>query len=171
MVKAAVFFVLCALLVWALGGQLFPAPEVADGEPVQFNGHAWFWRMSVGGREPGTMHWSLMKTIEGEAVPFDDQRWSDVAGPVVVDDALYFAGRSEHPAESKWWLHRLVMTSNESNMTTCMYPDRLAVEQQLQRLRQGLPLQDVETVRSQRPAVLDPAGVSADEQPIAGGQD
>jgi hypothetical protein len=172
LIKAAVFFVLCALLVWTLGGQLFPAPETVDGAAVPFGGGSWFWRLSVGGDEPGALHWTLMEGDAGDkATPFDDKRWLEVAGPVVADGALYYAGLSDQNSAQGWVMHRLVITDDSFETMTWVYPYRLAVEQQLQRVRQGLPLQDVADIAAQRPTVLDPPDGSADVQNIPGGRD
>ncbi len=165
LIKAAVFFVLCALLVWTLGGQLFPRPEVVNGPSVEFAGSRWFWQLSAGGEEPGAMHWSLMEMVDDKPIPVNDKRWADIAGPVVADDAMYYAGRPDHHAQVDWIMNRMVVGDSSMTTTSWTYPDRLAVEQQLERLRHGLPLQDVATVRAQRPAILEPQPVSADEDP------
>jgi len=167
LVKAAVFFVMCALLVWALGGQLFPAPEIVDGAAVQFDGRRWFWRLSAGGDEPQTMHWKLM--VEGEArpEPYRGRRWREQAGLERHDDGLYYAGLPADALDDRYpWL--IARIDADGEMETWSFPDRLAVEQQMERLRHGLSLQDVETVVDQRPAVLDPQPGSADEQGTVG---
>ncbi|MEC7353398.1 MAG: hypothetical protein VYD99_09760, partial [Planctomycetota bacterium] len=66
LVKVAVFFVMAALLAWALGGTLFPRPEVVDYSPVTFQGSQWWLRMLAGGDEPGAVRWMLMERNGGK---------------------------------------------------------------------------------------------------------
>lgn len=167
LVKAAVFFVLCALLVWALGGQLFPAPEIVDGPAVQFDGRQWFWRLSAGGEEPHDMHWSLMVEDDGAAEPHQGRRWIEPAGLTTTDGSLFYAGLPEDSESDRYpWV--IARVDADGSTQSWELPDRLAVEQQLQRVEHGLPLQDVQTIMDQRPAVLDPVPGSADEESAAG---
>lgn len=161
LIKATIFFVMCALLVWALGGQLFPAPEIVDREPVSFNGETWFWRLYAGGDEPNTMHWSLMEERGKKPQPHDDARWAEAAALMVVDDALYYAGQHARTGDSDTpWVIGRVDTSGEER--TWMLPDRLTLEVQLERLRKGLPLQDVDNNPWRAPGALDRPEGTAD---------
>jgi hypothetical protein len=162
-IKGAVFFALAALLVWILGGKLFPRPEIADAAGVQFAGREWFWRLAVGGDRPGSAVWSLMTVEKDGPAPVDQRIWSDVAGPIVAGDELLYAGRVAGERQASWLL---VRRDDRGQITDVPMPDRLAVEQQFERLRHGLPLQDEPTILRQREAVLDPAWES---RPNGGG--
>jgi hypothetical protein len=161
LIKSTIFVVLAALLAWALGGTLFPRPETAKFEGVSFAGQRWFWKLSVGGRNDGEVRWELIKQSEsGEPAVHDGRRWSEVAGPIVADGALYFAARASlNPAE----LWRIERVDGNGKIAEFPMPDRLAVEQQLSRLENGLGLQDQQTIRRQRRLVLDPEPEIADE--------
>lgn len=163
LIKAAVFVVMAALLAWILGGELLPSPERVDMAPVQFAGKAYFWQLSVGGRQRGRMSWRLMVAEdEKDSEPLDQMTWSEVAGPLVSSGSLYFGGLASPDGSPAWMLVRLT-ASGES--TSFPVPDRLAVERQLARVRAGLPVQDLETIQLQRALVLDPPDVeSADPQ-------
>jgi hypothetical protein len=164
LVKITVFVIMAALLAWALGGTLFPRPSVAKFEPVSFAGERWYWKLSVGGKNAGEVRWDLMTQGEDDkTAPFDANRhWAEVAGPIVSGDTLYFAGRETlHPAQP--W--RIEAVDSSRKATAHPMPDRLAVEQQLARLAAGLTLQDQQTIRRMRQAVLDPAPELADNSP------
>ena len=103
LIKLAVFFVMAALLAWALGGTLFPRAEVAEFSAVSFGGRDWFWRLAVGGRETERVRWTMMvRTADGKAEVFGTRHWIDVAGPVATDEAIYFAGRASLNANEPW---------------------------------------------------------------------
>lgn len=164
LIKGAVFFVMAALLAWALGGTLWPRAETADFDSVSMGNHEWFWRLSVGGREPGAVRYTLMQRTVGaeEAKPADDRAWVEVAGPVTTADAICFAGRPSFNPEEKWRLERIqvpgtVGTGPMVAEKAVVLPDRLSVERQLARVKAGLPIQDAAAVRLDREAVLDPA--------------
>jgi hypothetical protein len=156
LIKLAVFFVMAALLAWALGGTLWPRPEIIRFDPVRAGGHEWFWQLSAGRREPDGVRWTMMVRTPGEpAAPVDERAWIEVAGPVVVADAVYYAGR---PAGGPpWSLERVDGTGTARSFPM---PDRLAVEQQLARLESGLDVQDRDAIERQRATVLDPARAS-----------
>lgn len=156
--RLAVFFVMAALLAWALGGTLFPKPHVRDFDGVEFQGERWFWRLSITGpREGAVVSWEMMRAGQGDAeVVQPSHRWLDVADPIVAEGRLYYAGLDQRDR----WL--LVYNDGTGGGGTIPLPDRLAVEQQLARLRAGLSLQDSETILAQRQAVLNPAGDSVD---------
>jgi hypothetical protein len=174
LIRLAVFFVMAALLAWALGGTLWPRAETVELDAVSFDGAQWFWRLSVGGRDRGLVRWTLMRRRgAGEAAAVDDQVWFEVAGPVATPEAIYFAGRASRNPEEPWRIEgvgagavgwrepgdaaaaRPALLASPPG-TPLALPDRLAVERQLARLRAGLPLQDAAEVRRQRPHVLEP---------------
>jgi hypothetical protein len=151
LIKLAVFFVMAALLAWALGGTLWPRAETVDRVPVDFGGCQWFWRLTAGGREH-QQTWSMMvRCAEGHPEPVAGPLWEDVAGPVIAEEAIWFAGR--RPADERW---RLMKAVHLGDVETFELPDRLAVERQLARLAAGLPLQSAESIARQRAVVLDP---------------
>lgn len=155
LIKSAVFVVMAALLAWALGGTLWPRPQVAELQGVPFAAAQWHWQLAVGGArgEASWMRWTMMRSIEGEGpIPFDQQQWIETAGPIATTDALYYAGRlADH--EMPWLLVQVDITGEVHSYPM---PDRLAVEQQLARLGAGLPLQPLEIIEQQRGRVLDP---------------
>ncbi len=165
LIKLALFVVFAALLAWALGGTLFPRPELVDYDSVLFQDHQCFWRVAVGGGDPGKgkMAWRLMVDDAGdaEARAVGDKVWVDGAGPILSGDSLYFGGLSSHNPNEHW---RIVQVDASFAVTAeTVMPDRLAVERQLARLDAGLPVQDTATILAERGRVLDPEGDSADE--------
>lgn len=133
LIKIAIFFVMASLLAWALGGTLLPRAEIVDLAPVSHGGDGWFWRLTVGGREGATMRWVMMRRLDdGTAVPVDDRVWAEPAGPVATTDALVYAGRLRGAAT--WQIERVT----PADTTSTGVPDRLAVEQELARIRAGL---------------------------------
>lgn len=167
-IKLAVFFVLAALLAWALGGTLWPRPVTADMQDVEFAGQIWFWRLSVGGDRPGVARWTLMRSESGSnrAREVDSRQWVDVAGAVAADGRLCYGGLVEDGDARRW---QLECRDSNGQTTTHPMPDRLALEQQLSRMLVGLPIQDAATIAAQRGAVLDPSppGPSRGTQPSA----
>lgn len=162
-IKLAIFFVMAALLAWALGGTLFPKPYVVDLEDrgVTVAGTTYFWRLSVEDRDDARPQWQFMMTDGKDETPVAETFWVDAAGPVLADGGPYFAGRD--PDEG-WVILRLDGTTIAGRHPM---PDRLAVEQQLQRLANGLPLQDASTILAERLTVLDPPRGNADQEESA----
>ena len=72
LVKLAIFFVMAALLAWALGGTLFPRPEIVDHSRVTFQGAEWWLRMLAGGDQPGAVRWYLMEKTGGKSFYVED---------------------------------------------------------------------------------------------------
>ena len=156
-VKAVVFFIMAALLAWALGGTLFPRPEVVDFTKVSFQGADWWLRMLAGGDQPGAVRWYLMEKTGGKtfAQPHlhqddDGAGWLDAAGPVVADNVLYVGFQT---ARDGWQIAVFEQIAPVTRIAPAM--DRLAVERQLARVRMGLPLQDSSIERAIRSTVLD----------------
>jgi hypothetical protein len=161
LIKSAVFVILAALLAWALGGTLFPRPEVARLPSIAFDGSKWQWKLLVGGKVDGEVKWELVRWAkEGEESPaIPSARWSQGAGLLIANDTLYAAGQRDDDQARGWQIIAFLIDGSSS---THPMPDRLAVEQQIERLRAGLPLQDVETILAQREVVLDPPAKSVD---------
>ncbi|NNM24439.1 MAG: hypothetical protein HKO59_00390 [Phycisphaerales bacterium] len=154
LIKGVVFFIMAALLAWALGGTLWPRAEIVDLDPVTFQGEPWFWRLSVGGREPGRLSYTIHHGAADDASPLDEQRWVEVAGPRLAGEHLYYAGRT---VAGSWVLERV--SARGVAEPVAALPDRLAVERQLARLAAGLPLQDSEQIAGERDRVIDPAAI------------
>lgn len=162
LIKATIFFVMCALLVWALGGQLFPAPEIIDRPAVEFAGQTWFWRLYAGGDEPNSMHWELMVHRDGKPQTYEDVRWADVAELMVLKDELYYAGQRTQPSNVSrpWVIGRVDSTGKQQ---VWQLPSRLALEEYLASVRSGNILQDVDENSAMGSAGLDPSSGTADE--------
>jgi len=155
LIKLSIFFIMAALLAWALGGTLWPRAESADFPTVQFGGQTWFWRLSVGGRIQGQLHWQLMYIDEEQSPqPFSDQHWAQTVELVARQDGLYFAGCDSLKSTAPWQLIRIDQQNQASTIVTL--PDRLAVERQFARLKAGLPIETLEAIENERPIVLDP---------------
>lgn len=168
--KLAIFVIMAALLAWALGGALWPRPAKVEFPTGSFLGRDVFWQLSVrnfgaadSGEPSDYVRWKLLyRDNDGKSHVFEAMKeleWSEVAGPVISPGKLYCAG---HSGQGNWVL--VTIDENRQIAARASMPDRLAVEQQLARLRAGLPLQDEQTILSQRAAVLDPPSNLADEQ-------
>jgi hypothetical protein len=168
-IKLAIFVVMAALLAWALGGTLFPKPYVANFEDdgVTIDGTTYFWRMSLQDGEDAQPNWKFLAKTGKEAQPIEDEVWAETAGPILADTGIYFGGRD---AKDSW---SIIQLRGNAVASRHPMPDRLAVEQQLQRLANGLPLQDASTIAAERLLVLDPPAPFADgeERPAPGGSD
>ena len=154
LIKAAVFVAMASLLAWALGGTLWPRPQVARLQAVEFAGGTWHWQLAVGGArsEPSWVRWTMMFSdgADAAATSADERRWIEPAGPVVTSERLYYGG-----CETDRWL--LIEVDAAGARVVHELPDRLAVEQQLERLRNGLPVQPATVIEQQRGKVLNPA--------------
>ncbi len=162
LVRSTIFVIMAALLAWALGGTLFPRPATSDftAQAVQFDGDKWYWRVLVGGKNTGEVRWHLMREVNGgDNKPFVETAFVEVAGPIIGEDGLYYAGRN-HDSPRAW---QLVRVDAEGKMRSWPMPDHLAAVQQLGRIEAGLPLQDEATISAQRFRVLDPMEKPADE--------
>lgn len=157
LVKVAIFFVMAALLAWALGGTLFPRPEVVDYSRITFQGTEWWLRMLAGGDEPGAVRWFLMERNGGKTYPQpalhpadEPLGWLDATTPVVADSTLYVGFRT---AQDGWQIAVFEQAAPPTRVLPVL--DRLAVERQLARVQQGLPLQDESIERAVRDEVLE----------------
>lgn len=174
LVKIAIFIVMAALLAWALGGALWPRPVVVHYEPLQLIDDAWYWSLSVGServrsdRSMNRPRWTMIarSASAGDGTPFpqEDQPavFHEIAGPIRLDDRIAFAGELAYaPDWAKWdspraeqWV--LFIARDRRMFQAHPMPDRLAVEQQLARLAEGLDVQDAAKILQQRPSVIDP---------------
>jgi hypothetical protein len=136
LVKLAVFFVMAALLAWALGGTLWPRSETVDFAGVPFDGREWFRRLTVGGREGPGARWSIMvrDAHERRARPFEPATWVELTDPVAGADAVYFGAAQEGTEGMAWRLERI---DRGGARRTIELPDRLAVERELEQVRSG----------------------------------
>ena len=157
LIKATIFFVMCALLVWALGGQLFPAPEIVDREPVEFAGRTYFWRLYAGGDEPNALHWELMVQDDGKPEAFNAMRWVDAEELMVADDVLIYAGQT---SDEVWLIGGIDRTGFHNAFPV---DSRLRLELLLERIRAGGELPDASEELSGEPTALDPPAGTADE--------
>jgi hypothetical protein len=154
-IKLAVFVVMAALLAWALGGTLWPRPEVVDFAPITFQGREWFPQLTVSRRRPEPVEWRLLvRNGEGRADPADPGVWRDMAPPIVVGEALYYAGLTGGIKLNAWQLIRI---DGSGQRSAYAMPDRLAVEQQLSRVAAGLSVQDESEIRRERRTVIQPS--------------
>lgn len=156
-VKSVVFFVMAALLAWALGGTLFPRPEVVDFSKVSFQGTDWWLRMLAGGDQPGAVRWFLMERNGGKTFhqphlhPGETpDGWLDAVGPVVAGNTLYVGFQT---AREGWQIAEFEQVAPITRIIPVL--DRLAVERQLARVRIGLPIQDTSVERAIRDSVLE----------------
>jgi len=180
LVKVAIFVVMAALLAWALGGTLWPRPVVIEGEPLHLGTTAWYWSLTVGGdrirgdRSEKRPRWTMLVRMNSrpEGIPFPDRDepvvFHEVTEPIRVDDRIAFAGQLTNvPQWAQWnspqsgeWV--LFIAEDRRSFDAHRMPDRLAVEQQLARLRAGLSVQDEQTILAQRSRVLDPVEHAAE---------
>jgi len=153
-IKLAIFFVMAALLAWALGGTLFPRPVVVvmEADGVRLAEDAYAWRAETFDRQQEHLNWQMCVGVSGTPIdePVFPRQFREIAGPVLIDSGIAFGGQTV----DKDWI--IVMLKQQGVAQDDPMPDRLAVEQQLQRLVHGLPLQDESTILRERTAVLDP---------------
>jgi len=176
LVKIAVFVVMAALLAWALGGTLWPRTIVVEDDPRRLDDSAWYWSLSVAGdrvrdhqRLVERAHWMMMvhKDDDTEPQPFPDSDvpavFIRVTEPIELGFAIAFAGElADVPLWATWpsarigqWV--LFVAEDRTAFKAHPMPDRLAVEQQLARLKHGLSIQTAETIIAQRDRVLQPS--------------
>ncbi len=161
LLKSIIFVILAALLAWTLGGRLWgPTRTDFKEQAASWNGDRWFWRMMVGGRDSRELKWNLMRqSADGKMVVAIESIPGNVAGPIAGRDGLYYASH-DSLSGAAWQVVRMNLDHTTESWSL---PDRLAVEQQLARVKAGLPVQNAETIMRQRDRVLDPKGDSTDE--------
>lgn len=156
LIKATIFVIMAALLAWALGGTLWPRAHVAEqrSSGVNLGESFYYWSITIADRKQYYANWRLVVVpparLDSESHFADDHFWTDGAGPVAVNDTLYYGGRD---MKNQW---RMISLQALKPGIDVPMPDRLAVEQQLARLAAGLPLQDAETIQAQRDSVTIP---------------
>ena len=108
-VRALVFFIMAALLAWALGGTLWPSPVQSDLDQLKFNGQAWAWRAELDpAPEPAAISPLLFTLVHGPAgqptSPFlaAQDPWTETLPLMVVNDHLLAAG--QHARSKQWYL-------------------------------------------------------------------
>jgi hypothetical protein len=103
-IKLAIFVVMAALLAWALGGTLWPKAARYDFPAVSFNQQQWFWRLELGGREEGPPRYRMMQHSPDQRKPMvaDEQVWHQVAGPMICDAGLVYAGCTDPDSDNTW---------------------------------------------------------------------
>ncbi|MCH2144240.1 MAG: hypothetical protein MK082_03725 [Phycisphaerales bacterium] len=156
-VKSAIFFIMAALLAWALGGTLFPRPEVVDFGKVSFKGGDWWLRMLAGGDQPGAVRWYLMEHVGGKTFEQphlhqaeDSLVWLDAVGPVAADNVLYVGYQT---ARDGWQIAVFEQIAPVSRIVPAL--DRLSVERQFARVENGLPLQERDEERALREDLIE----------------
>ena len=80
----------------------------------------------------------------------EDLGWLDATGPVLADNVLYVAYQT---AREGWQIAVFEQTAPVSRIVPAV--DRLSVERQLARVRDGLPLQHRDEERELRETLLD----------------
>lgn len=157
-IRLAVFVVMAALLAWTLGGTLFPRAETADGPAVSWHGATWRLRLAVGGEARGLVRWTLLRqTADGKPEPWPlagFERWVEASGPVAAGDRLYVAFR-DHDA-TQWTMAAIT----DGGFDTVAFPDRLEVERQFTRLRNGLEVQTPVEAAGVRDEILRASGAA-----------
>lgn len=139
-IKLAVFFVMAALLAWALGGTLWPKAERFDYPAVSFNNQMWFWQMELGGREDGPPRYRMMQQTADQRKPTNavEQVWHQVAGPIVCDAGLVFAGCNVTAPDGDWQVLCIAADGQRQSIDVI---DRIGVETLFLQLRQGAPFE------------------------------
>jgi hypothetical protein len=174
--KLSVFFVMAALLAWALGGTLWPRPERLRSEIVALSddpakgNRVWFAIDSeVGGREKGQVKATLVRLKPSRGThsvtpvlppPADDDEereiWDEALAPVPVGpiDAAKEMWVAARVRGTEGW--RLVRVGVGGEVLERLeLPDRLEVERQLERVREGRAVQSAGAASSARAAVIE----------------
>ncbi len=151
-IRLATFVAMAALLAWALGGTLFPRAEIVDGPAVTWHGATWRLRVAMGGDHRGQVRWELLRQ-QGEERPepwplAGFGQWSEAAGPVATEDRLYVAFRDR---DAPGWTLAAI---SDRGFETTSWPDRLEIERQLARLRNGLEPQTAGEAAAVRETIL-----------------
>ena len=143
LVRAAVFFVMAALLAWALGGTLWPRAVGVLLEGVSFAGQEWVWRAEVDE--------SPRPSVRPSRPPLEFSLWQDsqdapgifsgyeslaqytlteILPLLVVDDQLIVAAFHHQPGQ--WKMYRI--NSKAQLGEPVVYADRLAMVEEWTRL-------------------------------------
>jgi len=159
LIKALIFVIMAALLAWALGGALLPRTLRIPQQSVEHAGRSVGWQMVVREDAEVPPHWLLADLAEKKPIPIVEDRWLAISGIVTRDKVLCTGGQLLGPP-GRWVIIEL---SGEGSLVWHDVPDRLEVERQLARVRNGLEIQDLATIHRDRAVVLDPRTPNADQ--------
>lgn len=136
LVRAAVFFIMAALLAWALGGTLWPRAVGVFIDTASFQGEDWAWRAKVdespnpsGKLNLPPLEFQLWVRSAGsdsyeEFIPFSDQGTFTDMLPLAVDgDRLVVAGYQSNLG--KWQIYRI--DAGQKLGKPVSYSDRLTI--------------------------------------------
>ncbi|MBG83107.1 MAG: hypothetical protein CMJ40_01010 [Phycisphaerae bacterium] len=136
LVRAAVFFIMAALLAWALGGTLWPRAVGVFVDAAAFQGESWAWRAEVdespkpsGKPSRPPLAFQLWFRIKGSDVyerfePFAAVgTFTDRLPLIVAGDELIVAGY--HYNQEQWQMYRINARKDLGEPVS--YPDRLAI--------------------------------------------
>ena len=146
-------------MAWALGGALLPRTLRIAQQSVDHGGRAIGWHLVVREDAQVPPHWILSDLTEPKPEPLIDERWLAVAGLVNRGESLVTGGQLLGPP-GRWVVLELDESGSERWHDV---PDRLEVERQLARVRNGLEIQDLATIHRDRAVVLDPGTTIADQ--------
>ncbi|MBG80976.1 MAG: hypothetical protein CMJ39_09740 [Phycisphaerae bacterium] len=143
LVRAAVFFVMAALLAWALGGTLWPRAVGVKLDEVSFGGKDWVWRAEIDEslKSADQPHqpvlefslWTEANETPGalsDYVPLAQDIFTETLPLLVVDDELIVAAFQKQP--SQWKIYRINAKFELGDAE--VYSDRLAIVQEWTRL-------------------------------------
>ena len=143
LVRAAVFFVMAALLAWALGGTLWPRAVGVLLDEVSFAGTEWAWRAKVdeSPKPPGkpgrpSLEFSLWQEraedpgIFSGYVPLAQETFTEMLPLLVVDQDLIVAAFHYQPEQ--WKIYRINATHELGEAV--VYANRLAMVEEWTRL-------------------------------------
>lgn len=140
LVRAIVFFIMAALLAWALGGTLWPSPARIDLDPLVFHGQHWAWRAELDpDPEPAAISPLLFTVVHGASgqptTPFlaAQDPWTETLPLAVVGDHLLAAG--QHARSKQWFL--LEISKELKIVRREEFQDRLALVQRWTELTRG----------------------------------
>ena len=159
LIKALIFVIMAALLAWALGGALLPRTLRIEQQLLQHDGRSIGWLLVVREDTEVPPHWVLSDLSEKKPQPILEDRWLAVSDVIRLDNVLYTGGQLLGPP-GRW---RILELADGAQPVWHDVPDRLAVERQLSRIRNGMQIQDSATIHQQRAAVLDPRPTNADQ--------
>ena len=143
LVRAAVFFVMAALLAWALGGTLWPRAVGVLLDGVTFAGKEWVWQAKVDespkppvkpNRPP--LEFSLWQErhdspgVFSGYEPLAQDTFTEMLPLLVVDDQLIVAAFHYQP--SQWKMYRI--NSKAQLGEPVVYDDRLSMVEEWARL-------------------------------------
>ena len=130
--RALIFFIMAALLAWALGGTLWPKPVCGSLDSVEFGDGQWTWDacMNPSSLPPDVSPLKYMLVVRdqsGKALQFDvlkDQFVVDIL-PLRIDEDRLMVFICEQKGSSRLW-RQLVIDKNGSVVKDEQLTDRLA---------------------------------------------